>query len=58
MGIERFRLQGYRKSLSALHAEMEGLIWAMSCLRELQYTVIYIETDCSDLVDMIANPTD
>ncbi|XP_013633487.1 PREDICTED: uncharacterized protein LOC106339249 [Brassica oleracea var. oleracea] len=58
MGIERFGLQGCRKSLSALHAEMEGLIWAMSCLRELHCTAVQMETDRSDLVDMIANPTD
>lgn len=58
MGVERFGLQGCRKSLSALHAEMEGLIWALFCLREVQCTVIHMETDCSDLVDMIANPTD
>ena len=31
IGVERFGLQGCRKSLSALHVEMEGLIWAMSC---------------------------
>ena len=58
MGIERFGLQGCRKSLSALHAEMERLIWAMSCLRKLHCTAVQMETDCSDLVDMIANPTD
>ncbi|XP_018463519.1 uncharacterized protein LOC108834691 [Raphanus sativus] len=58
MGVERFGLQGCRKSLSSLHAEMEGLIWAMSCLREFSCDVIHMETDCSDLVDMIANPTD
>nr|VDC71634.1 unnamed protein product [Brassica rapa] len=30
----------------------------MSCLQDLLCTMIHIETDCSDLVDMIANPTD
>ena len=34
MGVERFGLQGCRKSPSSLYAEMEGFIWAMSCLRE------------------------
>ncbi|KAL0857500.1 hypothetical protein Bca101_062654 [Brassica carinata] len=58
MGVERFGLQRCRKSLSALHAEMEGLIWAISCLRELQCTVIHMETDCSDLVEMLDNPAD
>ncbi|XP_056841774.1 uncharacterized protein LOC130494942 [Raphanus sativus] len=57
IGVERFGLQGCRKSLSPLHAEVEGLIWAMICLQKLHYTVIHMETGCSDLVDMIANPT-
>ncbi|CAG7902590.1 unnamed protein product [Brassica rapa] len=30
----------------------------MSCLQDLLCTMIHIETDCSDLVDMIANLTD
>ncbi|KAF3548010.1 hypothetical protein DY000_02008374 [Brassica cretica] len=50
MGVKRFVLQGCRKSLSALHAELEGFIWAMSCLREVVCTTIHMETDCSDLV--------
>ena len=58
MGVERFGLQGCRKSLSALHAEMEELIWAMSCLRKFHCTAIHIETDCSDLVDMLDSPAD
>ena len=58
MGVERFGLQWCRKSLSALHAEMEGFIWTMSCLRELHFTAVQMETDCSELVDMIANPFD
>ena len=53
-----YGLQRCRKSISPLHAEMERLIWAMSCLQDLLCTMIHIETDCSDLVDMIANPTD
>ncbi|XP_048599985.1 uncharacterized protein LOC125580065 [Brassica napus] len=58
MGVERFGLQGCRKNISPLHDEMEGLIWAMSCLQDLLCTMIHIETDCSGLVDMIVNPTD
>ncbi|XP_013650878.1 uncharacterized protein LOC106355479 [Brassica napus] len=50
MGVNRFVLQGCRKSLSALHAELEGFIWAMSCLREVLCTTIHMETVCSDLV--------
>ena len=44
--------------LSLLHVEIERLIWAMSCLRDLFCCTIHIETGSSDLVDMIANPTD
>ncbi|XP_018463807.1 uncharacterized protein LOC108834986 [Raphanus sativus] len=43
-------------SLSALHAEMDGLLWAISCMRERRFTSIRFETDCSDLVDMTTNP--
>ncbi|KAF3514001.1 hypothetical protein F2Q69_00007654 [Brassica cretica] len=52
MGVKRFVLQGCRKSLSALYAELEGFIWiwAMSCLREVLCTTIHMETDCSNLV--------
>ncbi|RID58579.1 hypothetical protein BRARA_F01870 [Brassica rapa] len=38
--------------------EMEGLIWEMSCLREFHCTAIHIETDCSDLVDMLDSHAD
>ena len=58
MGVERFGLQGCRKNLSALHTEMEGLIWAMSCLREFHCTAIHMETDCPDLVEMLDSPAD
>ena len=37
---------------------MEGIIWAMSCLRKFHCTAIHIETDCSDLVDMLDSPAD
>ena len=37
---------------------MEGLIWAMSCLQKLHCTAIYMKTNYSDLLDMIANPID
>ncbi|KAF2569414.1 hypothetical protein F2Q68_00024776 [Brassica cretica] len=58
MGVEKVGLQGCRKSLSPLHAEMEGLIWAMFCLREFHCTAIHMETDCSDLVEMLDNHAD
>lgn len=57
-GIEYFGLQGCHKSLSALHAEMEGLIKAMSYLHDLHIATIHIETNCTDLVEMIGNPID
>lgn len=53
-----FELKTWRYNLRKSNAEMEGLIWTMICLRELQCNGIHMETDCSDLVDMIANPTD
>ena len=56
MGVEKFGLQGCRKSLSPFHAEMEGLIWAKLCLREFHCTAIHMETDCSNLVEMLDNP--
>ena len=58
MGSEHFGLQACNRSLSALHAEMEGLLWATSCTRDMRITSIWFETDCSDLVDMTTNPMD
>ena len=29
MGVEHFVLQGCRQSISALHAEMDGLLWVI-----------------------------
>ncbi|KAJ4917163.1 RNase H domain-containing protein [Raphanus sativus] len=45
-------------SLSALHAEMEGLLWAATCLRDMRMRSVRFETDCRDLVEMMANPSD
>ena len=56
MGSEYFGLRACSRSLSALHAEMEGLLWATSCMRDMRITSIRFETDCSDLVDMTTNP--
>nr|VDD35166.1 unnamed protein product [Brassica oleracea] len=58
MGSEHFGLWACNRSLSALHAEMEGLLWATSCMRDMRITSIRFETDCSDLVDMTTNPMD
>ena len=58
MGSEYFGLRVCSRSLSALHAEMEGLLWANSCMRDMRITSIRFETDFSDLVDMTTNPVD
>ena len=58
MGVEYFGLRACNRSLSALHAEMEGLLWAAACMRDKRITSIRFETDCSDLVDMTTNPMD
>ena len=48
MGLEYFGLRAYNRSLSALHAEMKGLLWATSCMRDRRITSVRFETDCSD----------
>ena len=53
-----FGLRACGRSLSALHADMEGLLRATSCMRDMRTTSICFETDCSDLVDMTTNPMD
>ena len=58
MGYVYFGLQAYIRSLSALHAEMEGLLWTTSCMRDMRITSVRFESDYSDLVDMTINPVD
>ncbi|XP_056866982.1 uncharacterized protein LOC130512731 [Raphanus sativus] len=58
MDREHFGLRACHRSLSALHAEMEGLLWAATCLRDMRMRSVRFETDCRDLVEMMANPTD
>ena len=58
IGYEHFGLRSCNRSLSALHAEMESLLWATSCMRDMRITSIGFEIDCSDLVDMTNNPMD
>ena len=41
-----------------MHAEIQGLLWAVSCMRDKRITSIRFETDCSNLVDMTTNPMD
>ncbi|XP_056847407.1 uncharacterized protein LOC130498081 [Raphanus sativus] len=42
-----------RRSLSALHAECEALIWAMKCMKILNFSDVVFATDCSQLVKMV-----
>ena len=45
-----------RASLSPLHSEMEALIWAMECMRNLHQYQVTFATDCSQLVKMVSEP--
>ena len=58
MGSKYFGLRACHRSLSPLHAEMEGLLWAASCMRDIRISSVRFETDCSDLVEMTTNPMD
>ena len=45
-----------RASLSPLYAEMEALLWAMECMRNLRQFQITFATDCSQLMKMVSEP--
>ena len=45
-----------RASLSPLHAEMDALIWAMECMKNLRQFRVMFATDCSQLVKMVSEP--
>uniref|UniRef100_A0A0D3DLB8 RNase H type-1 domain-containing protein n=1 Tax=Brassica oleracea var. oleracea TaxID=109376 RepID=A0A0D3DLB8_BRAOL len=45
-----------RACLSPLHAEIETLIWAMKCMRNLRQFQVTFATDCSQLVKMVSEP--
>ena len=45
-----------RASLSPLHAEMEALLWAMECMKNLRQFQVTFATDCSQLVKMVSEP--
>ena len=45
-----------RASLNPLHAEMEALLWAMECMRNLRQSQVTFATDCSQLVKMVSKP--
>ena len=42
--------------ISPLHLEMEALIWAMECMRNLRQFQVTFATDCSQLVKMVSEP--
>ncbi|XP_056857535.1 uncharacterized protein LOC130506861 [Raphanus sativus] len=44
-----------RRSLSHLHAECEALIWAIKCMKTLQFSDVVFATD-SQLVKMVSSP--
>ena len=45
-----------RACLSPLHSEMEALIWAMECMKNLRQFQVTFATDCSQLVKMVLEP--
>ena len=45
-----------RASLSPLHAEVEALIWAMECMRNLRQFQVTFATYCSQLMKMVLEP--
>ena len=45
-----------RASLSPLHSEVEALIWAMECMKNLRQFQVTFATDCSQLVKMVSEP--
>lgn len=51
-------LKSFRKSLSVSHAELQGLVWAMQCMLELNFLCVSFETDCKDLLAITENPED
>ena len=45
-----------RASLSPLHTEVEAVIWAMECMRNLRQFQVTFATDYSQLVKMVLEP--
>ena len=45
-----------RAILSPLHAEMEALLWAMECMRNLRQFQVTFAIDCSQLMKMVSEP--
>lgn len=53
-----FRAQGIQNAASPLHAEAEGLIWAMQEILKLGNREIHFESDCEQLVKLIGEKED
>ena len=49
-------VRNVRASLFPLHAEMEALLWAMECVKNLRQLQVMLATDCSQLVNMVSEP--
>ena len=45
-----------RACLTPLHAEMEALLWAMECMKNLRQFQVTFAMDCSKLVKMVSEP--
>ena len=43
-----------KASLSLLHAEMEALLWAIICMKNLRQSQVTFATDCSQLVKIVS----
>ena len=48
--------QNVRASLSPLHSEIEALVWAMKCMRNLRQARVTFVTDWSQVVMMVSEP--
>ncbi|KAL1207156.1 hypothetical protein V5N11_032759 [Cardamine amara subsp. amara] len=51
-------IQGTRRSLSATHTELQGLVWAMQCLEDMNHLCYTFQTDCKDLIAITENLVD
>ena len=45
-----------RESLTPLHSEVEALIWALECMKNLRQYQVTFATDCSQTVKMVSEP--
>ena len=50
------RVRNVHATLTPLHAEMEALLWAIECMRNLRQFQVMFATDCSQLVKIVSEP--